>query len=375
MRRKILIITKHLRVGGTEKMLLRILKQWLSLNYEIDIVLLYNSVTLRDDVLMRCHITSIFPEKSPQAKQLVKSDPGSIYRSKIHKLYDIEIAFQEGLPTKLVANSPNRLSYKIAWVHTYFLQYHFSASAYNSLEEEAKIYKKYNKVVFCSSSAQTAWNHVLLMPDVSEEVIYSPLDSDSPSRIRQEDPLLPPTFLTLSRLSPQKGLIRLLEASALLKQRTTKYRVLIVGDGELYHELTAQANTLGLEKNVVFSPATQHPFTYLTKCIAYINTSYTESFGLSMQEALYAEVPVIAMDTLGAVEVLQNGRFGCIIPQDPEKLCDAMERVLIDSTYLKSLCSKATRGHRFWINQSIQSRTQLHDLLTRSADQSNNSYP
>ena len=84
------------------------------------------------------------------------------------------------------------------------------------------------------------------------------------------------------------------------------------------HELTAQANTLGLEKNVVFSPATQHPFTYLTKCIAYINTSYTESFGLSMQEALYAEVPVIAMDTLGAVEVLQNGRFGCIIPQDPE---------------------------------------------------------
>ena len=57
---------------------------------------------------MRCHITSIFPEKSPQAKQLVKSDPGSIYRSKIHKLYDIEIAFQEGLPTKLVANSPNR---------------------------------------------------------------------------------------------------------------------------------------------------------------------------------------------------------------------------------------------------------------------------
>ena len=138
MRRKILIITKHLRVGGTEKMLLRILKQWLSLNYEIDIVLLYNSVTLRDDVLKRCHITSIFPEKSPQAKQLVKSDPGSIYRSKIHKLYDIEIAFQEGLPTKLVANSPNRLSYKIAWVHTNFLQYHFSASAYNSLEEEAK---------------------------------------------------------------------------------------------------------------------------------------------------------------------------------------------------------------------------------------------
>ena len=248
MRRKILIITKHLRVGGTEKMLLRILKQWLSLNYEIDIVLLYNSVTLQDDVLKRCHITSIFPEKSPQAKQLVKSDPGSIYRSKIHKLYDIEIAFQEGLPTKLVANSPNRLSYKIAWVHTNFLQYHFSASAYNSLEEEAKIYKKYNKVVFCSSSAQTAWNHVLLMPDVSEEVIYSPLDSDSPRRIRQEDPLLPPTFLPLSRLSPQKGLIRLLEASALLKQRTTKYRVLIVGDGELYHELTAQANTLGLEK-------------------------------------------------------------------------------------------------------------------------------
>ena len=62
MRRKILIITKHLRVGGTEKMLLRILKQWLSLNYEIDIVLLYNSVTLRDDVLKRSHITSIFPE-------------------------------------------------------------------------------------------------------------------------------------------------------------------------------------------------------------------------------------------------------------------------------------------------------------------------
>lgn len=376
MQRKILIVTKHLRIGGTEKMLLRILKQWVALNYEIDIVLLYNSVTLRDDVLNRCHITSIFPEKSQQAKQLVKSDPVSVYHSIINKSYDIEIAFQEGFPTKLVAGSPNPLSYKIAWVHTNFLQYHFSASAYNSLEEETKTYKKYNKLVFCSSSTQAAWNHVLLMPDVSKEVIYSPIDSDSPRRqIHQEEHFLLPTFLTLSRLSPQKGLTRLLEASALLKQRTTRYRVLIVGDGELYHELTAQAEALRLEKNVVFYSATQDPFTYLAKCTAYVNTSYTESFGLSMQEALYAEVPVIAMDTLGAREVLQNGRFGCIIPQDSEKLCDVMERMLIDSTYLKKLCSKATRGCNYWVNQSIKSRAQLNDLLTRFEDQSNSNYP
>ena len=146
MRKKMLIITKHLSIGGTEKMLLRFLPIFMSLGYKIDLYLLYDfRLNIKFESYLGCNydqinIFSIFPYKTDDYKRLMKEDPHKVYYSAIHDTYDIEIAFQESYSTKLISTSTNEKSKKIAWVHSNFEEYHFSADAYDNDREELNMF-------------------------------------------------------------------------------------------------------------------------------------------------------------------------------------------------------------------------------------------
>lgn len=367
MRKKVLIVTKHLRIGGTEKMLVRTLPIWRSLGFDIDILLIYDDITLLDEELNNYHISSIFSEKSEEAKQELKDHPDIIYQKHIKKKYDIEIAFQEGFPTKLISNSTNSQSKKIAWIHSIFEEYHFSSSAYENNEEESQAYGLFDKIIFCSHIAQQSFNQVLKAEVSKQEVIYSPIEYHKLTY--QSNEYLPslhdPFFLVLSRLSPQKGLDRLIRAASLLERQKFDFTILIIGSGELKEDILYMIKKYHLEKKVVLLPAVSNPYPFLKECSAYINSSYTESFGLVMQEALYLEKAVIACETTGAKEVLMNGKFGEIVRPSSLALSEAMKKHLINSSYVEELKQKARKGMTFWRGKESISREQLLCVLTK----------
>ena len=63
-------------------------------------------------------------------------------------------------------------SKKIAWVHSNFQEYHFSANAYDNDEEELNAYSQFNNIVFCSKSVQNAFDKTLKNNFKNKEVIY-----------------------------------------------------------------------------------------------------------------------------------------------------------------------------------------------------------
>lgn len=372
MPKNILIVTKHLNIGGAEKMLLRMLPIMLSLNYKVDIFLLYKSGlllqswanTYQNNTL--CTLSSFFPYEKDEFKKFMKNHPDEVYQQNIFKKYDVEIAFQESYATKIVSNSPNKNSIKIAWIHSNFEEYHFSADAYENNSEELKTYQKYNKIVFCSFSAMHAFDQVLKNNFKNKDVIYSPIRIAQCNYYAEQYPvsLDKPYFLVLTRFSPQKGLDRIIKAGLLLKAKKISYRIIIVGSGELEDQIHSLLSFYALNNHILLYPATPNPFPYLKNCIAYINSSYTESFGIAIQEALCMNIPVIAYDTAGAREVLGGGSYGEIIPPSEHILAETLERCLGDTNYLNELQEKARKGGDFWNDLYITSHSKIELLLS-----------
>lgn len=353
-------------------MLLRILPIFISFGYKIDLYLLYNygmHIDFEFDFgynTDQLALFSIFPYKTNGYKQLMKSEPQKVYYSVINDTYDIEIAFQESYATKIISTSQNKKSKKIAWVHSNFQEYHFSANAYDSDEEELNAYSKFDQIVFCSESAKNAFDKTLKNNFRNKEVIYSLTDSAYCKECARQyqHQVRGSHFLVLSRYSPQKGLDRLIKAARLLKDCNILFKIIIVGNGELEHDIREMITAYDLINEVYMAPAVPNPFPYFKNCISYVSPSYTESFGLAMQEALCMHVPVIACDTPGTREVLKNGLFGEIVEPSEYALADAMKKCILDSDYKNILCKKADNGADYWDKWVSISKEKLETLLS-----------
>lgn len=128
--KKILILLKHLSLGGAEKMFLRILNSVDISIYNIHVMLVFDERLQALPNLPNLKVTAIFHEKNDVVKHLIRNHPEKIYSENIIDKYDVEIAFLEGYPTQIIGASSNPHSLKVAFIHTDFRFFHHSLNAY-----------------------------------------------------------------------------------------------------------------------------------------------------------------------------------------------------------------------------------------------------
>lgn len=80
-----------------------------------------------------------------------------VYRKFIKDEYDIEIAFLEGIPTKIISGFNKNNCRKIAWVHTDLLSNYSSENVYNNNESIVKAYKNFDDIVCISHSVKDSF--------------------------------------------------------------------------------------------------------------------------------------------------------------------------------------------------------------------------
>lgn len=350
--KKILIMLKHLSLGGAEKMFLRILDT-IDLNqFELHIKLVFEERLPDISLPANINISSIFNCKTDSAKELIKNCPKKVYAENISEKYDVEIAFLEGYPTQLISASSNSSSIKIAFIHTDFRFFHHSLNAFKNSESEYCCYQKYAKLIFVSRSALDGFNKTYpLLYQKTKHIFYPPLTENMlPLYKKTCTPNTKPYLITLTRLAPEKGLFKFIEALKRLYVMGYDFYVKILGSGPLYQTLLDQIKQEHLENYISLMGYYSMPYYELKNSLAYICPSDNESFGLAIQEALFLKVPVIACRCPGTEEILHDGDFGLLVDNSADGLFLGISQFLSDSSLRQRLMENSCKGKNHWQN-------------------------
>lgn len=142
-------------------------------------------------------------------------------------------------------------------------------------------------------------------------------------------------FLASNRFIPKKNLALMLEAYACFRRGRSEDRadwpLVLLGDGELRAPLEQQRSALGLESHVHMPGFRQYDElpAYYGTAGCFVHASTVEQWGLVVNEAMAASLPVIVSNRCGCAPVLvRDGVNGFTFsPEDVAALTTAMEAI------------------------------------------------
>jgi len=137
------------------------------------------------------------------------------------------------------------------------------------------------------------------------------------------------TVATLANLRPEKGLIQLLEAAAIVTRRVPRARFVIWGDGRLRSGLEARIRTLGVSGSVELRGVTREPAEVLKQCDIFVLPSLSEACSNVVLEAMATGLPVVGTRVGGTPALVDDHRTGLLVPpDDAPALAQAILRLL-----------------------------------------------
>lgn len=144
----------------------------------------------------------------------------------------------------------------------------------------------------------------------------------------------------MSALEKYKGHDELLESWPQVQQRIADAQLIIIGRGDDVDRLRAKAATAGVAASVHFTGYIGDPVmrAMLAESDVFALPSRNEGFGLVYLEAMRARLPCIGSTADAAVDVIEDGRTGLLVPQqDKGALANSIVQLLSDSTLRKTM--------------------------------------
>jgi glycosyltransferase involved in cell wall biosynthesis len=181
--------------------------------------------------------------------------------------------------------------------------------------------------------------------------------------------------LFVGQFEERKGVTALLEAFAAVDDPTARLR--LVGNGSLEGEIAERAARDPRLEVVGYLSQDQLPDALgRARCLVLpsITTALDrEPWGLVINEAMHAGVPVIATDAVGAAAggLVEHERNGLIVPErDARALADAIRRVTADRAFASRLGDQARRDVERFSHKAMADAFEAaveHAVATRSS--------
>ena len=367
--KKISILSLHLGYGGIEKSIVS-LANLLSNRYTVEIAVCYklydkpafdlnNKVKIKylnDDNIIPNHdsLRSAFDKKNifKISKELKYSLKVLRYRKKSMINYikncdsDVIISTRDIFNEWLSIYGRNNVL-KIGWEHNHFHNnYKYAHRVVNSA-------KKLDYLVLVSSDLLKYYKKAMSKNKCM--CIYIPNCIDNvPEKVSS---LNSTKLISVGRLSPEKGFMDLLKLYRLLRKDYPDWTLDIVGDGKERNNLLKYIKKYHLDDNV-----TLHGFQgkdYIDKLMSdssiYLMTSYTESFGIVLIEAMSHGLPCIAFDSAeGANELINSGFNGYLIKnRNQEMMIKKIEDLMGNFESRKNIGNNSRKFSRRFIGENV----------------------
>lgn len=243
--------------------------------------------------------------------------------------FDLTIVYQV-LYDQAVANCLFRINSqkKVFWVHQDVNE--MNPDFYNWYAEFDKI--------FCVSKhlknqIQTTFPRLYNKTDV----FYNIINTDKIKKMANE-PLLELracetqlVLVTVGRLSHLKGQDKIPQIARNLLDRGHNFVWYLLGEGYLETELKEKIKQYNIAENVILCGRNDNPYPYMKNCDIYVQTSKTEGWGLTVNEAKILNKPIVTTDAGVMSEQIENGINGIITKNDSvEEICNSIEQLIIN---------------------------------------------
>lgn len=372
MKKKILIISTSLFGGGAEKVLVTFLRNIdyslfdVHLNLEYDFGVSYEPIPENVKITFRYKNTHDLRSKIDfHLYRLFGVSIFEPYRIKnsVDAEYDAIISFIEGKPLKYHRYVASRTCKNITWVHTDFVTNHYTVGKTFKQKHEIEAYKLMDKVVFVSSNAKQQYERIFGCGFTNNIVLYNPIDKkcilEKVSK-NGENYKKRTTLITIGRLSKEKGYDRLLRVVRMLNDKGYDYDMWFLGDGPVKADLLEYVSNNGL-LNVTFWGFQNPPYQWLSQADIFVSSSYTEAAPIVICEAMSLEIPIVATKTAGAMELLENGKWGLLTEHDDNSLFEAIASLLDSNDKLFEYKKRASERSSIWgVENSLQ---QFYNLI------------
>lgn len=147
-------------------------------------------------------------------------------------------------------------------------------------------------------------------------------------------------IVSVGRFIPKKGISVLIEAAALLVAKGHDINVSLVGEGPLegeykrlidHYSLTHCISIISALPNEEIKNFLATQDLFVLPCVI-DSTGDRDILPNVLKEAMAMEVPVVTSNVAGIEELVEDGLSGLLVePHDSQGVCDAIERVMVDS--------------------------------------------
>jgi glycosyltransferase involved in cell wall biosynthesis len=163
-------------------------------------------------------------------------------------------------------------------------------------------------------------------------------------------------FITVARLSEEKGIDRLIHSVANLTIPFTYY---IIGDGGKKETLQNLINQLQLQNKVFLTGKKDSPFAGMEDAALFLMGSHYEGFPNTLLEAGALGIPVVAFNAPGGIsEIIVEGENGLLVKDGDEKVFAAAIETAMNSFFSRQQIKDSTQK-MFSLNLTIKKTEDL----------------
>lgn len=121
---------------------------------------------------------------------------------------------------------------------------------------------------------------------------------------------------TVGRLSKQKAPDIFIKAASLIKKEIPEAFFLMVGDGEMQHQIEKLADELGLNNSILITGWVDEPMEYIRLFDQAMLLSRWEGFGLVLAEYMLERKPIVATKVDAIPNIIKNRENGLLVKMD-----------------------------------------------------------
>ena len=355
-KKKLLFVITQFYKGGAEVALLNLFRSLSEKEYEVDFLIfdqmiLKNAQSLIEDIPKWIRVCNASEKEGSFAvvikilfKIYLKVTKRQLYRPSAyrfvnHKKYDAAFSYGEWMSPEFVAKKVSA-DKRMVWIHT-----DIDKAKYIDEKIFFGFDSYYNKYIFVSEHSRLSAESKFPFVKEKSAVVHNMCDEqsireDADEAIREWEWQSTPVLLSVGNLREEKNYPRQIEVMRILKERGVICTWLCIGSTSnviLYQQVKSMLEKYQLQENFIFLGAEKNPHKYMKMADAVMVLSDYESWSLVITEAKILGIPVIATETSGAREQINNGETGILTSFENEEIADRIQEFLENKEVSKNI--------------------------------------